>query len=343
MFRIFYTTQMSSNARQLQTRFAKMRSKSGRFSKIIAAVMTAALVMVMATATVVIAVVDTDTSQDWSYEIYNGDKLVPVKHSPMIYGSEYYVPLRETLNGFGITDITYADGVATVTVPEDEVLAPLPVGTENRYYRQFNIDVNYKYPAVIFGGEESMVLRGAPFIIDGTMYVSVECIEELMRYYASLENFSLNVIKPTEPEHYYEKGEEVVIGTAAEQDEYTKNNPQSIVKRIITDDEGKVIVVVPVENQAQEVTEAIYSNVPARGINGYYGLFEGAASIETPNGKKINLTELYLIYSRMEFPEEYYLGDTIAYIAITDFVTMPRSEFNEGMRSIITNTYDAHK
>ena len=325
MFRIFYTTHMSSNARQLQARFTKMRSKSGRVSKIMAAVIAIAIIMVMATATVVIAVVDTDTSQDWSYEIYNGDKLVPVKHSPMAYGSEYYVPLRETLNGFGITDIAYADGVATITVPENEILAPFPVGAENRYYRQFNIDVNYKYPAVIFGGEEAVVLRGAPFIIDGTMYVSVECIEELMRCYASLENFSLNVVKPTEPEYYYEKGEEVVIGTAAEQDKYTKNNPQSVVKRIITDDEGKVIVVVPVENQTQEVTEAIYSNVPARGINGYYGLFEGASSIETPNGKKINLAELYLIYSRMEFPEEYYLNDITAYIAMTDFVTLPNT------------------
>ena len=343
MFRIFYTTQMSSNARQLQTRFTKMRSKSGRVSKLMATVMAVAIITVMATATVVMAVVDTDAPKAWTYEIYNGDKLVPVTHSPMAYGSEYYVPLRETLNGFGITDIAYADGVATVTVPEDEIIAPFPAGTENYYYREFRINVNDKFPQLRYG-DTGIALRGAPFIIDGTMYVSVECIEKLMRHYNSLENFSLNVIKPTEPKFYYEKGEEVVIGTAAEQDEYTKNNPKSIVKRIITDDDGKVMVVVPIENQRREGAEAKYSDVnPALGLNEYYSLCKGASWYETPSGKKFQVTPFYVVYRITGKIGDGYMNDVISYIAMTDFVTIPKSELNEGARSIIINTYDAGK
>lgn len=65
MFKIFYTTQMSSSARQLQARFTKMRSKSGRMSKIIALIMAVAIIMVMATATVVMAAVGTDGLEYW--------------------------------------------------------------------------------------------------------------------------------------------------------------------------------------------------------------------------------------------------------------------------------------
>lgn len=65
MFKKYYTTQMSSNYRQLQTRFVKMRSKSGRLSKIIAAVMTVAIVVTMACATIVMAAVGSDGLEYW--------------------------------------------------------------------------------------------------------------------------------------------------------------------------------------------------------------------------------------------------------------------------------------
>ena len=88
MFKIFYTTQMSSNARQLQTRFTKMHSKSGRFSKLMATVMAVAIIMIMATATVVMAAVGADGLEHWtSDEIYFRDGMtfsinVSGKHVP---------------------------------------------------------------------------------------------------------------------------------------------------------------------------------------------------------------------------------------------------------------------
>ena len=60
MFKNFYTTQMSGRHKQLQTRFVKMRSKSGRFSKIMAAVMTMVLILAMTCATIVMAAIDNE-------------------------------------------------------------------------------------------------------------------------------------------------------------------------------------------------------------------------------------------------------------------------------------------
>ena len=67
MFKIFYTTHMSVSARQLQARFIKMRTKRGRSSRTLAAVVTAALVFVMATATVVMAAVGSDGLEYWTH------------------------------------------------------------------------------------------------------------------------------------------------------------------------------------------------------------------------------------------------------------------------------------
>ena len=72
MFKIFYTTQMSSNARQLQARFTKMRSKSGRLSKLMAAFILIMIVAILTCATIVIAAVDTNGIDKSVFSDING-------------------------------------------------------------------------------------------------------------------------------------------------------------------------------------------------------------------------------------------------------------------------------
>lgn len=64
------------------------------------------------------------------------------------------------------------------------------------------------------------------------------------------------------PEAYYEKGEHVFIGNEQAQNEYTYEFdeinggytvPRNPVKRILTDDNGQVMAVVPIENQRHEM------------------------------------------------------------------------------------------
>ena len=106
MFKIFYTTQMSSNARQLQARFTKMRSKSGCFSKTMAAVMAVMLMSAMLCATIAFAAID-------GLEIKNGTLIIDgksrgvdiihIENELATHTDSFYVPLRDTFESLGYT------------------------------------------------------------------------------------------------------------------------------------------------------------------------------------------------------------------------------------------------
>lgn len=71
MLENLYTTKMSANKKTLQNRFTKIRSKSGRISKILAAVMSCAIAVTMLGATIVMAAVGSDGLEHWDKnEIY---------------------------------------------------------------------------------------------------------------------------------------------------------------------------------------------------------------------------------------------------------------------------------
>lgn len=71
MLENLYTTKMSANKKTLQNRFTKIRSKSGRISKIMAAVMSCAIAVTMLGATIVMAAVGSDGLEHWDKnEIY---------------------------------------------------------------------------------------------------------------------------------------------------------------------------------------------------------------------------------------------------------------------------------
>ena len=71
MLENLYTTKMSANKKTLQNRFTKIRRKSGRISKIMAAVMSCAVAVTMLGATIVMAAVGSDGLEHWDKnEIY---------------------------------------------------------------------------------------------------------------------------------------------------------------------------------------------------------------------------------------------------------------------------------
>lgn len=71
MFENLYTTKMSANKKTLQNRFTKIRSKSGRLSKMMALVMSVVIAATFACATVVMAAVGSDGLEYWDKnEIY---------------------------------------------------------------------------------------------------------------------------------------------------------------------------------------------------------------------------------------------------------------------------------
>ena len=334
------TTGMTGGKRVLRRRFTMIKDKrvigkaTRALSACLAVVMTAAAVFAGGVLADGVLGSGNNDGNVIKYEIYDGDRLIETAHEPFIYNGDYYLPLRETLNGFGYTDISYANGVATVTVPEDEEMVPIPTGTEGSYFRFFSFDATEgSFTSITFGEREMYASNNRPVIVDGVMYAPIESFMAIMQYYSSFADFRLNVIKPTDPESYYAKGEEVVIGTAAEQDKYTNENPNKKVKRIVTDNNGKVILVVSTQNQELETKHKLFTN-SWRNIENFTRIFEGVNYIQNFRGE------------RCIRPDEWEINPTgtdetfFAVITAADWVTFPTNESGDGMNEIITNTYD---
>mgnify|MGYP004616432543 FL=1 len=106
MLENLYTTKMSANKKTLQNRFTKIRRKSGRISKIMAAVMSCAISVTMLGATIVMAAVGSDGLEHFTKnEIYYKDG---VKFSVNVSGKNVPAWVYE--------DVAGEDGKINVTV-----------------------------------------------------------------------------------------------------------------------------------------------------------------------------------------------------------------------------------
>ena len=106
MLENLYTTKMSANKKTLQNRFTKIRSKSGRISKIMAAVMSCAIAVTMLGGAVVMAAVGSDGLEHWDKnDIYYKDG---VKFSVSVSGKNVPAWVYE--------DVAGEDGKINVTV-----------------------------------------------------------------------------------------------------------------------------------------------------------------------------------------------------------------------------------
>ena len=106
MLENLYTTKMSANKKTLQNRFTKIRSKSGRISKIMAAVMSCVIAVTMLGGAVVMAAVGSDGLEHWDKnDIYYKDG---VKFSVNVSGKNVPAWVYE--------DVAGEDGKINVTV-----------------------------------------------------------------------------------------------------------------------------------------------------------------------------------------------------------------------------------
>ena len=314
------TTQMASSKRVLKRRFEMIRNKR-KTSKFVSALSAVIAVVMLGTTVFASGVLNGSIrgNENIKYEVYNGDKKISLNNQPFIYDGEYYLPLRDVLNGFGITDIEYNNGDITIKLPESKI-----EGTSNECVIKIgDNEIYYKEPQ-----NYSIVIGADPLLKNDRTYVSARLFEDLMRN-GNIIDFHLNAIRPTEPENYYTDGEKVFIGTAQEQDNYSGE----LVKGIIVDEMGETIAVVPIENQISENIEQKFERAEkASSYDDYYHCFYNSASgFLSANGETIYNTELILIQT-LENPY-------IAYIAPADIIKLPENDFNKGLRRIITNTY----
>lgn len=117
MLENLYTTKMSANKKALQSRFSKIRSKSGRLSKMMALVMSIAIAVTMLCATVVMAAIGSDGLEYWDKnEIYFRDGIdfsINLYNQDVPEWLKYNISGENDLVNFKIRnyEVRYADGI----------------------------------------------------------------------------------------------------------------------------------------------------------------------------------------------------------------------------------------
>ena len=106
MLENIYTTKMSAERKQLQNRFTKIRSRSGKLSKIAASIMAVVIAITFVCATVVMAAV---VNEEEKFFINGkGYAITPIliENKLEVHTDSYYVPLRDTFEALGY-DVFY--------------------------------------------------------------------------------------------------------------------------------------------------------------------------------------------------------------------------------------------
>ena len=104
MLENIYTTKMSSNKKQIQNRFAKIRSKNGLTSKMMSFIMTIFMAVTILGATVVLASVVNESPDQFKIEVKYGDTVINLDNKPYVSGNTVYLPLRELMGEIGLLE-----------------------------------------------------------------------------------------------------------------------------------------------------------------------------------------------------------------------------------------------
>ena len=105
MLENIYTTKMSANKKQLQNRFSKIRSSSGRISKMMSFIMAIFVAVTMLCATVVMAALNSEEETKDPITLYSRGEIITLENKPFIQDDMTYFPLRETFEKLGVFEI----------------------------------------------------------------------------------------------------------------------------------------------------------------------------------------------------------------------------------------------
>lgn len=266
MYSKFYTTEMVSQKKVIEKRFNHIvndRKIKSYISFIgILLIFTIFSVSVFASGTAA-STLGIHSNKDYTVFVYNGNQKINMTNNAIIEDGELYLPLREMLKFLGINEIewdngnigiklfmndvynrqteevgNYADTCSIAIGSQDFKLAPL-YGPRNSYRAENEIIDKLRVP---------------PIMKDGVTYVPSDFFSQMI-YYGYFPNYGIILEQPTDPKAYYTEGEEVFIGTGKENDNYKPLDEYGnlrVVKRIVVDENGDAILVIPVKYQERE-------------------------------------------------------------------------------------------
>ena len=109
MMENLYTTKMSGDKKKLQSRFLKIRSKSGRLSKVVSVFSAVLVVVALLIGTVVMA----SFEGTYKIQVFHNNEPIEFKNKPFFYNKTVYLPLRELFETLELTEkseIKYDNG-----------------------------------------------------------------------------------------------------------------------------------------------------------------------------------------------------------------------------------------
>ena len=130
MLENLYTTKMSMDKKKLQNRFSKIRSKSGKISKLMAFLMAIFVAVTFVCATVVLAALNGEKEKKEPITLYSNGEIIELENNPFIKDNMTYFPLRETFEKLGVFDIkgnelVWDNGTIYISVTENEQREPV--------------------------------------------------------------------------------------------------------------------------------------------------------------------------------------------------------------------------
>ena len=121
---------MSMDKKKLQNRFSKIRSKSGKISKLMAFLMAICVAVTFVCATVVMAALNNEEEIKEPITLYSRGEIITLENKPFIQDNMTYFPLRETFEKLGVFEIegnelVWDNGTIHIKVAENTEKEPV--------------------------------------------------------------------------------------------------------------------------------------------------------------------------------------------------------------------------
>lgn len=181
MLENLYTTKMSANKKTLQNRFTKIRSKSGRLSKMMALIVSVAIAVTFVCATVVMAAYD-NIESDNGIDFYVKGEIVNLEHKPFIENNTVYIPLREVFEKVGVLN----DGKSKIDWDNGKIYVTITAASDDTvFYGMVEINSNLFYWSVDEPLDFEEITAGkvsdAPMLLkDDTAYAPYQYIDYML-------------------------------------------------------------------------------------------------------------------------------------------------------------------
>ncbi len=198
MFENLYTTKMSMDKKKLQSRFSKIRSKSGRISKMMSFVMAIFIAATMLCATVVMAALNNEENKEL-ITLYSNSEIIELENKPFILNNMTYFPLRETFEKLGVfgiegNELVWDNGTIYIKVAEaadkEAVSYTIKIGSDtidmkhNKDPRITNVSVEPILNMKLQMPEE------APLLIEDKTYVPYTFIDYMLNRGLGIRNYT---------------------------------------------------------------------------------------------------------------------------------------------------------